>query len=86
MDSTRLSNDFSEIWIKRLIECAAHVESCAIPFTDLFGVKAFAFCMKCEHGTIRDKMNAEEIKSVPIKGVTEAVYHATDIARVFGRV
>ena len=86
MDSTPIASQISEIWLRHLIDCARHAESCCIPFTDLFGVKAFAFCMKCEQGTIRDRMNAEQIKSVPIKGVTEAVYHAADIAKVFGSV
>lgn len=84
MESTSLSSDVFGIWIKHLIDCAKHAESTAIPFTDLFGVKAFSYSMKCKEDTIRDRMNSEGIKSVPIKGVTEATYHAADIAKVFG--
>lgn len=81
-----MSNENSGIWITYLLECAKVAESCAIPFTDMFGVKAFARCMKVEADTIRDHMKKAEIKSVPIKGVTEAVYHAADVARVFGSI
>lgn len=89
MDSTYLSNgnpEISTVWITHLLECAKRVDSCTIPFTDLFGIKAFAICMKNEPKTIRERMNEAGIASVPIKGVTEAVYHAVDIARVFGNL
>ena len=81
MENTFLSSP----WMDYLIECAKIAESCAVPFSDMFGVKTFARCMKIEADTIRDHMKKAEIKPVPIKGVTEAVYHASDIAKVFGR-
>lgn len=80
-----LSNETFDIWLSHLLQCARHAESAAIPFTDMFGVKTFCHCMKCKDDTIRDRMNAAGIKSEDIKGVTEAIYHAADIAKVFGR-
>jgi hypothetical protein len=86
MDFARQSSGNFDIWIIHLIECAKIAESSAIPFTDLFGIETFARCMKMKSGTIKDHMNAAEIKAEKIDGVTEAIYHAADIARVFGRV
>jgi hypothetical protein len=86
MDSTSLSTVNLQIWVNHLIECSKIAESCAIPFTDMFGVETFARCMRMKSGTITDWMNDAEIKSVKIKGVTEAVYHASDIAKVFGSI
>ena len=86
MDFSRLSNENFGFWISYLLDCAKLAESTVVPFTDLFGIETFARCMKIKSGTIRDHMNAAEIKPEKVNGATEAIYHAADIARVFGRV
>ena len=84
MDAAPLAREFSEIWLRHLLDCAREAQSCAIPFTDIFGLGAFERCMKTKGDTIKDKMKNAGISPVVAPGIIEVVYHARDVAEVFG--